>query len=166
MSEPKKRISRTIWSAASISVLVALTTMAYAVTFKSASEKAMIRMLVLPTLKIEKYSDMSFRNASPGAKAEVISPHRAGAAGLKVVGYPNQAYTLFLPKSVDLLPPVEGAVRGVTISDFTSYPEVGTGLLGTQGQLENKLGATRNEIALDLPSGSYQGNYTLTVAFP
>jgi hypothetical protein len=147
--------------------VVGITTYAYAVTLTSAGTKAQARALILPALVIQKYSDLSFGSAAPGAKAEVISPRsNQGAGGVKVVGYPNQAYTVFLPTSVDLLAPGQSAERSVKITDFTSYPEVGTGLLGSAGQLENRLGATRNALALDFPSGLYEGNYTLTIAFP
>lgn len=144
---------------------VGIAAYAYAVTLTSAAEKAVVTMLVMPSLQIEKYSELTFRAARPGAQAEVISPRaRGGAGGIKVVGFPNQAYTVFFPKAVDLVG--TNPERSVKVTDFTSYPEAGSGLLGTHGQLENKVGATRNELEIDLPSGNYEGNYTLTVAFP
>lgn len=144
---------------------VGIAAYAYAVTLTSAGEKAFATMLVMPSLEIQKYSELRFRSAPPGSGAEVISPRaRAGAGGVKVVGFPNQAYTVFFPKAVDLVG--SNPERSVKVTDFTSYPDAGTGLLGTQGQLENKVGATRNQLAIDMPSGVYEGNYTLTVAFP
>ncbi len=163
LSKPRKFRTLLVVTFAALSVGIA--TYAYAVTLTTAREKALVTMLVMPSLQIEKYSELKFRSARPGAQAEVISPRaRGGAGGVKVVGFPNQAYTMFFPQTVNLFG--TNPERSVTVSDFTSYPEAGTGLLGTQGQLENKVGATRNELAIDLPSGVYEGNYTLTVAFP
>lgn len=151
----------------SVVALIGATTYAYAMTLRTASTKAQARAVVLPALVIQKYSELTFHNAAPGAKAEVISPRsNGGAGGVKVVGYPNQAYTVFLPNLVNLTMPGRETGGTVKVTDFTSYPDLGMGLLGTGGQLENRLGATRNEIPRDLPSGAYVGDYTLTVAFP
>lgn len=149
--------------------LVAGATIAYAVTLRSVNEKAVGRALILPALRIQKNADLNFRSALPGAKAEVIPPKssRGGAGQVHVVGTPNQAFTLFLPNGVSLSstgPGTEG--RNVFISEFTSFPALGSGALGSIGQLDNLLGATRHSLPRDIPSGMYHGNYTLTVAFP
>jgi hypothetical protein len=124
---------------------------------------------VVSALAIRKLADFRFRQAVPGASAEVIPPSPIGgaAAELTVVGPPHHAYTVSLPREIFLrLLGEAGAARPIGVRDFTSYPTVGWGILGAEGRLSNWFGATRERLDDAQPPGTYAGTYTLTVIYP
>jgi hypothetical protein len=120
-------------------------------------------------IQLEAISDLNFTAAVQGDPPQTIAPgtsENGRNASFRVTGNRFQAYVLMLPyHAVPIKTGSGGPAKVLTLTNFTSYPACGFGVLDGQGVGVLFVGATRSAIAPNQAAGVYSGNFTITVVY-
>lgn len=92
----------------------------------------------------------------------IIVVSNCATAEFTVTGDPNFTYAIDLP--ADNFVTLTGPSGDMTITNFTSDPEGGNGLLSAGGSQNLSVGGTLN-VSNNQASGSYSGNFTVIVNY-
>lgn len=134
-----------------------------AVAERSDSTSALIHTTVFRSIKIEKTRDFEMGDAYAGDNATVFPPDRG--AQFKVSGEPLKFYNIVLPTRVTLTTGNGvGVEKRIDIYDFRSTPSI-LGRIGANGESNLEVGATRAKLLNSQSSGSYLGNFSVTVVY-
>jgi len=106
--------------------------------------------------------------APQGAAAVTIpagTSETASNASFRVTGNANQSFTIAIPTgNIQMEGPLPKKLNQIDVHSFSSFPS-GTGVLDPSGAAMVYVGATRTALAVNLPPGSYDGAFSLTVVY-
>lgn len=134
---------------------------------KAASTEATVTFSVIAALTIDNTQGLDFGSAVSGEGPKTISPSsNDGAANFLVRGEKERGVNVQLPTEEIFLTPVgmpDSEVR-IRVHSFVSDHEEGS-VIGADGELDLNVGAIRDAIPEEAPSGAYQGSFTVTVVY-
>jgi len=137
---------------------------------RAASASGKATQKVVGNLTIANVSDLDFGTGSPGDPEKTVLPDvsdTAENASFLVKGEANTSYRIQLPpdNAVKLRRTNgQGNGQSIKVHSFQSFPSR-SGMLDAQGEQMLYVGATREALKDNLPSGIYQGSFTVTVIY-
>jgi hypothetical protein len=146
-----------------IAVIALNTQSAFAV---SATAKA--KQVVISALNISKSSDLEFGEAPQGDSEKTVAPtaaETADNASFAITGEPGKSISVTLPadNTIKMITGVGGTDKEINVNAFKA--NFLTSTIAAGGTTNLFVGATRDALSTSQATGSYEGNFDVTVVY-